>query len=128
MSRIKPLKVTSRTVTLSRADFDTLVEAAEDRDDRAAFARFDADVARRGLEAVLDEALPMDAVERIADGESPLRVWREHRGLTASALAAASGVSISYISEIETGKKPGSAATLAKLAKALRISVDALLG
>ncbi|MBR0663264.1 helix-turn-helix domain-containing protein [Roseomonas hellenica] len=127
MSRIKPLKVTSKVVTLSRADFDALVEAAEDRTDRIAFAAFDADVARRGLDAVLDEALPIDAVERIADGESPLRVWREHRGLTASALAAASGVAVSYISEIETGKKPGSAATLAKLAKALRTSVDVLI-
>ncbi|HEY4252485.1 MAG TPA: helix-turn-helix transcriptional regulator [Roseomonas sp.] len=127
MSVIKPLRVTSKTVTLSRADFDALVEAAEDRADRAAFARFDADIARRGLEAVLEEALPIDAVERIGDGESPLRVWREHRGLTASALAEAAGVSVSYISEIETGKKPGSAATLAKLAKALRTRLDSLL-
>lgn len=128
MSIVKPIQITDETVTLSRADFDALVEAAEDRIDLAASAAFDADVKTRGLDAVMAEALPVEAVMRIADGEHRLRVWREHRGFTVRALASAASVSPSYITEMETGKKPGSVRATGRLAKALGIRLDVLLG
>ena len=53
-----------------------------------------------------------------------MRIWRTHRGLTREALAAAAGISPSYLSEIETRKKPGSFAAMTKLAAALGISLD----
>lgn len=53
-----------------------------------------------------------------------MRIWRKHRGLTREALAAAAGVAPSYLTEIETRKKPGSFEALAKLAAALKISLD----
>lgn len=52
-----------------------------------------------------------------------MRVWRRNRGLTREALAAAAGIAPSYLTEIETGKKPGSFQALARLAAALRISL-----
>ncbi len=73
-----------------------------------------------------EELLPFEMVERMLDGESRLKVWREHRGLTVRALADKAGVSASLVSEIETGKKEGSIATLKALARALRVDLDDL--
>ncbi|MBX9699992.1 MAG: helix-turn-helix transcriptional regulator [Acetobacteraceae bacterium] len=124
---IKPLAMTAETVTLSRDDFDALVAAAEDAEDRAALRAHDTDVAARGAEAVREDCLPMDQAMRILAGESPVRVWRERRGITQSALAETAGVGVSYLSEIESGRKPGSVAALRKLAGALRLALDDLV-
>jgi transcriptional regulator with XRE-family HTH domain len=59
-------------------------------------------------------------------GAHPVKAWREHRGLTMQALADAAGVSKPYISQIEGGKRAGTAATLKKLAKVLKVPLDAL--
>lgn len=73
------------------------------------------------------EQAPAEIVRRLAAGESPVRVWREYRRLTARALAAQAGISPSMLSEIETGEKDGSVRTLAALARLLRVDVDDLL-
>ena len=70
--------------------------------------------------------IPADVAHRIADGENPVRVWREHRGLKAVALARAAGISPAYLSEIETGKKDGTFRTMAALARHLDINLDDL--
>lgn len=128
MSRManKPLRAKEETVTLSRAQFDRLVARAEDAADLVALRAHDAEVAERGLDAVLAEALPVQAVLRIGEGTHPLRVWRNHRGMTLDALAVASGVNRSYISEIERGRKPGSYVAMGRLAKALGIRLEVL--
>ena len=59
-------------------------------------------------------------------GEVPVRVWREHRGLSARALATRAGISSAYLSQIETGKKPGSFDAMAKLARALGVEMEDL--
>jgi transcriptional regulator with XRE-family HTH domain len=46
--------------------------------------------------------------------------------LTGAALARLCGVAQSYISEIETGRKPGSFEAMAKIARALSVSLDDL--
>ncbi|MEY4907314.1 MAG: hypothetical protein RL260_1032 [Pseudomonadota bacterium] len=56
-----------------------------------------------------------------------MRAWREHRGMTLQVLADAAGLSRAYVSQIEGGKRTGSAATLAKLAQALGVSVAGLI-
>ena len=66
-------------------------------------------------------------MRRLAAGEAPLRVWREHRGLTLRALAAAAGISPAMLSETETGKKEGSVRTLRSLAHALDVDLDDLV-
>jgi hypothetical protein len=44
--------------------------------------------------------VPASVAHRIADGENPIRVWREARGLKAVALARAAGISPAYLSAI----------------------------
>lgn len=75
-----------------------------------------------------DDALAVEMVERLLAGESPVRVWRERRAMTAKALAAAADVDPAYLSQIETGKKPGSIKTLRSLARALAVDLDDLAG
>ena len=76
----------------------------------------------RSDEKLVPEAVP----KRLIAGENPLRVWREMRGLTQAALAAASGVNRVQIANIESGAKTGSVATLRKLADALGVGLDDL--
>lgn len=93
-----------------------LVEEAEDAADYAAAVAADDGV-----------RYPAAVALAMADGASPLRAWREHRGLTLQALAETAGLSRAYVSQIEGAKRTGSAATLAKLAQALGIPVAALI-
>ncbi len=111
-----------RLAILPEADYLALVEASEDASDREAVRRFRAAVASGE-----EEMLPADMVARILAGESPVRVWREHRGLTAQALAEAAGLAQSYVSQIETGKRDGTVDTLVKLAGVLGVLVDDLI-
>lgn len=127
MAHIGPIAETADTVTLRRADFDALVAAAEDAADRRSFDAFDARVAAEGMDAVRADSLTLEQFNRIVEGESPVRVWREQRGMTARVLAAAAGISAAYLSEIEAGKKPGSAAAVVALARALRVDAQDLL-
>ena len=112
-----------RLVVLPEAEFATLVEAAEDGADRAAVADF-----RLLFAAGEEELVPSAVVDRLLGGESRVRVWREHRGMKAGALAEAAGIAQAYLSQIETGKREGTVDTYRKLAEALRISLDDLLG
>jgi transcriptional regulator with XRE-family HTH domain len=64
---------------------------------------------------------------RLLDGESPLRVWREQRGLTLRALAARTKLGASTLSEIETGATEGSVRALRRIATALDVTVDDLI-
>ena len=73
------------------------------------------------------ESIPGDMMDRMLDGETPLRVWRDHRGLALQNLAEAASVSVSYLSEIETGKKDGSIRVRKIIAGILRVDIDDLV-
>ena len=73
------------------------------------------------------ESFPAAVVDRLLAGESPIRVYRGHRGLTQKQLADRAGINPVYLSQIETGKRTGSARTLASIASALDIEVDDLI-
>lgn len=109
-------------VTITREEYLRLREAAQDLADLQVYDR-----AKAALAAGEEELIPAEYLERILGGESPLRVFRDWRGLTQAALAEASGVNRVYIAEIERQKKPGSVATLKKLAEALRVDLDDLV-
>lgn len=111
-----------RLAVLPEADYLALLEAAEDAADRAVVAAF-----RRDLATGDEELLPAALVDRILAGESPVRVWREHRGMTGEALAAAAGIAQSYVSQIETGRRDGTLDTMVRLAQALGVTVDDLV-
>lgn len=74
-----------------------------------------------------EPTIPHEVVEAIHKGIHPVRAWRAHRGLTLQRLAEASRMPVGYLSEIETGKKPGSIAAFKSLARALRTEIDLLV-
>ena len=57
-----------------------------------------------------------------------LRFWRERRKLTQSELGARAGMAPAAISHFETGQRVPSIDSLVKLADALDVTVDLLLG
>jgi len=115
---------TTDTITLSRAEYDALISSLEDAQDLAVVAAAEAREAALGKDVARADYLPIELVKRLSAGEHPIRVWRAHRGLTREALAAAAGVAPSYLSEIETRRKPGSFNAIARLATALRVPLD----
>jgi len=74
-----------------------------------------------------EEVIPVEVVERLMAGESPVKVWREHRGLTQEDLGEHVGLSGSYLSQIESGKREGTVRVYAALARALGVDVDDLV-
>jgi DNA-binding XRE family transcriptional regulator len=119
---IRLVSETSDTVTLLRSDFDAMLEELEDAEDRNAVLEHDLAVARGDT----TPALTLDEVDRLLTGENPVKLWRQKLGLTQRQLADHSGVSQSLLAEIEKGTKTGSVETLKKLARALKIDLDAL--
>jgi DNA-binding XRE family transcriptional regulator len=84
------------------------------------------DAAKGRLERGKDEIVPLEITERRLAGESAVKVWREHRGMTQENLAKASGVSRPMIAAIEAGHKRGGITTLKMLAHTLKIDLDHL--
>lgn len=99
--------------------WDRVKAMVEDAEDAAAYA--DAVAGDDGVR------YPAAVAHAMADGVHPLKAWREHKGLTLQALADAAVLSKPYVSQIECGKRAGTAATLRKLATALGVPVEALL-
>ena len=109
-------------VVLPRQDYERLLEAEAMMQDVAAFDR-----AKSRLASGEDEIVPADLVNRLLDGENPVRVWRKHRGLSDAELARSAGLSESYLSQIETGQRKGPVEQLQKIALALGVLVDDLI-
>lgn len=104
----------------------TAVRAAGERlVDRADIAG--ADKVKADIAAGRDELIPAGIVNRLLEGENPVRVWRSHRGLSARELASKTELSAPYISEIESSKKEGSISALKKIAAALDVDLDDLV-
>ncbi len=72
--------------------------------------------------------VPEDILRRELAGESPVKLWREERGLTQQELAKLAGISKPYLSQIETGKRQGTMATRSAIARALGVPLDVLTG
>jgi DNA-binding XRE family transcriptional regulator len=111
-----------RMVILPEAEFRALAAAAEDAADVRAY-----DKAKQRLNARESELVPSEIVDRLLGGENRIRVWRDHRGMTAAELARKAGIARAYLTQIENGKRAGAVATIRKLAKALRVEVDDLI-
>ncbi len=104
------------TVTLTRKEYDALVERTADLEDRLAAA-----------EAATDARVPHEVALAIMDGASPVRAFRDYRGLTLRSLSERSGVAVSFLSEIEHGRKSGSVAALTRIAESLGTTIDTLV-
>ena len=105
-------------VILPLTEYERLVDAA----DVAAAEKVRADIA-----AGRDEMVPAAVVDRLLAGENRIRVWREHRGLSARELARRAGISAAYVSELESGRKNGRVEPLQRLAVALGVDLDDLV-
>ena len=103
-------------------EYKKLLQALEDARDVACIDDF-----YRKLAEGKEELVPSAIADRLLEGEHPVKVWREYRGLTLRSLADPCGVSDSAISQIERGKNSPSARLLQKLADALRVDMEALL-
>lgn len=103
-------------------EFERLTAAAEDAADVRAF-----DEAMRKIESGEDEMIPAEFANRLIDGENPVRVWRDFRGLTAQALAGRAGLNRATVTMIETGRRKGNVETLQALAAALKVTIDDLV-
>lgn len=74
-----------------------------------------------------DNAIPLDVLERLLDGEHPLKVFRRYRDMTQKELADLTGLNATYLSQIETRKRRGSTRVYRKLATALGVDIGDLI-
>jgi len=107
---------------LPYAEYERLMVRLEDVQDADDVARVKA-----ALERGEEEGVPDAVVERLLGGESPLRVWREFRGMTQTDLALSTQVTQGMVTMIETGKRKGQAVVLKRLAGVLGVDVDDLV-
>jgi DNA-binding Xre family transcriptional regulator len=110
-----PKAVEDRLATLANR-FDALRELVEDRQAAVAFTR-----------TRDQESLPDSVVGRLLDGENPIRVWRQHRGLSLRSLAELAKTNPSALSDIETGKSEGRLSILHRIAGALDVALEDLI-
>lgn len=104
-------------------EYRRLLDLAEDAKDAEALHR-----GAKRYASGKQETIPAEVVDRLLAGESPIRVWREHRGLTAAVLAEMIGVTPAHISKLETGKGEPSIGLLKKLAAVLDVDIESLVG
>ena len=74
-----------------------------------------------------EELIPSEVTYALRDGENPLRVWREYRGLTQQQVAEKAGISKPYLSQLESGQRKGTTEVLSAIARALNVSLDDLV-
>ncbi|MCP4427952.1 MAG: helix-turn-helix transcriptional regulator [Chloroflexi bacterium] len=103
-------------------DYLQLLQEIEDARDIREASEISARIARGE-----EETIPSHVVRELALSERPLRIWREYRSLTQQELADQVGISKSYLSQIETGNRSGSANVLQRIAQALNVSLDDIM-
>lgn len=108
----------AETVTLTRADYEALCARIEDLEDS---------LARMAARLENGPRIPHEVLAAEIEGEHPIRAWRKHRGLSARDLAARAELTAAYLSEIETGKKPGSLDAFRTIANVLEVPLDLLV-
>jgi len=84
----------------------------------------DYDSAKAALKHGDDELVPSDVIYAILDGGNPIKIWREYRGMSQHEMAEKIGISVPYLSQLETNKRKGSLDVLSAIAQALGVSLD----
>jgi ribosome-binding protein aMBF1 (putative translation factor) len=110
---------------LPRKDYELLVAKACEADEDAGTAR----IVARARKEIADGGplLPKDVVDRIANGENPVRVLREWRDITQMYLSFKTNLSQGHISDIENGRRTGTVAALRLIANVLKVPLDMLV-
>lgn len=107
-----------RMAILPLKEYRLLLRSAEELSDIRAYDR-----AVEQLAKDRDEMIPPEFADRILEGESAVRVWREYRNLSVKKLAGQANISASYLSQIEGGSRSGSLPTMKALAQALDLDL-----
>lgn len=107
-----------------RAEYERLKALEQEAEEDVGTARLIA----RAKREVADGAplLPKSIVDRLANGENPIRVLRQFRKETQVELAAAVGIAQNYLSDLETGNRKGPLELHQKIARSLGIPLDLL--
>ena len=109
---------------LPRADYERLKKLADEAMENAGTARLVAR-ARKDVAGGIP-LLPKETVDRLANGENPIRVLREFRGQTQLEFAASVDIAQGYLSDLESGKRKGPLALHQKIARALNVPLELL--
>ena len=123
MNQIRPLSETAESITLSRTDFEAMQEELEDAVDRIAVLE---DCMHNMKPDQAKYLLTMDETMRIIDGDHPIKVWREKRGMTVRQLADSLGLHDIEIEDMEKGRAVDNG-TLLKLSSSLDVLPDMLV-
>ena len=100
-----------------RENFERMTDRIEDLEDALVMRGIEDDPSER-------DYLPIELVDRLLAGEHPVRVWREHRGLSVDQLADRAGMRQADLVRIEASQESTSIAALASLADALGLDLD----
>lgn len=106
-------------VVLPIDDYNRLIEALEDQ--------YDIEEIKRHF-AKVSETFPVELIKALSDGENPIKVYREYRGINQSALAKKANVSRQYISQLEKGERKGTPKVLQSIANILKVELEDLIG
>ena len=99
-----------------------LLDKVEDIEDGIAARKV-----RHQLDAGTDEAIPAAMMRELVNSDYPIKIWRNYRSLTMQTVADQAGISKSYLSQIESGNRNGSADVLKRIASALNITLDDIM-
>jgi DNA-binding XRE family transcriptional regulator len=113
-------------VVLARRDYEALLARAGDEAAEDAMSTRIAEEVRAAIASGADVVLPEAVWKDIEAGANPVRALRRFRGMTQQELATAAGLSQSFLSEIEAGRKRGTPDTLKALARVLAVPLDLL--
>jgi len=105
-------------VVLPCEEYDELIRLLEDKEDLKAIDEFHANN---------EETFPAELVEKLAQGESPIKVFREWRNFSQATLAKEVNVSRQYLNQIERKVRVGNVKTLKKIAEKLKVTIDLLI-
>lgn len=110
---------------LPRKEYEVLAAKAAEADEDIGSARL---VARARKEIAAGAPLiPKKIVDRIANGENPLRVLREWRDMTQLELSSKADIGQGYISDLESGRRKGATAALKRIANTINVPLDLLV-
>src|SRR6266566_3738039 len=88
-----------------RAEYERLKAFEQEAEEDSGTARLIAGAKREIAGGA--PVLPKEVVDRLANGENPIRVLRQFRKETQAELAAAVGIAQNYLSDLETGNRKG---------------------
>jgi DNA-binding XRE family transcriptional regulator len=104
----------SNTITITRQEYQDLIDARDHA------------VAMRGV-AAGEEVFTSEQAAAYAAAPTPLAFYRRDRGMTQADLARAVGRSQAFVAQMESGTRVGDVVLYAKLAQALRTSIEDLV-